>query len=105
MRRALLLLVAAVIALLSIAAPAGAQARDPFDPLVDENAATTGTVTGTTTVDAGTDPTTTDTFVETERLANTGSNVQPWLMVAYTLMALGAASLVVGRMRAPVRRN
>ena len=104
MRKALLLLVAAAIALLAVAAPAGAQARDPFDPLIDENAATTGTVTGTTTVDGGTDADT-DTVVETEQLANTGSNVQPWLMLAYTLMAMGAAALVLGRMRAPVRRN
>ena len=104
MRRCLLLLVASVVAILSIAAPAGAQTRDPFDPLIDENAVTTSTVTGTTTVDGDTD-TETDAVVETEQLANTGSNVQPWLMVAYTLLAMGAAALVLGRMRAPVRRN
>ena len=103
MRRTLLLLAAAAIAVLAVAAPAGAQARDPFDPLIDENV-TTGTVDGTTTVDGQTDDVV-DTVVETERLANTGSDVEPWLVVAYTLVAMGGAALALSRTRAPVRRN
>ena len=103
MRRTLLLFAASVIAVLSVAAPAAAQARDPFDPLVDESAVTNGTVTGTTTIDGETDAEV-GTVVETERLANTGSEVQPWLVVAYTLVAMGAAALVLARTRAPVRR-
>jgi len=89
------------------AAPAMAQ-RDPFDPVIDPNAPT-GTTTGTTT-------TTTDgtngspVFQPTDGsdvLANTGSDMSPWLAIAYSLILLGAGALVIARMQQPlpVRRR
>ena len=86
--------------LVLVATPALAQ-RDPFEPLIDPNASTVGT--GGTTTDPGTsDPATTFEPVNgSEVLANTGSDVSPWLAIAYSLIALGAGAVVIARMYQP----
>lgn len=95
----------ACIALL--AGPAGAQ-QDPFEPVIDPNAPVT-TIDGTTTT--GTDATGTGTTsvqpsVGSERLANTGSDVAPFMVIAYGLLVVGAGALYLVRLHAPrpVRR-
>lgn len=99
-------LVALVLAtLVLLAAPAFAQ-RDPFDPVIDPNAAPVVT-TGTTTTDTSTTTTTVPPNVGSDALANTGGDVAPWLAIAYGLVAMGAGAVVIGRMYQPqlVRRR
>ena len=97
-----MVLMVAMTCLVLMAAPALAQ-RDPFDPLIDPNAATVDTTSGGTT-------TTTDTtggssvFRPTDgsdELANTGSDVSPWMAIAYTLIVMGSGALVLARMYQP----
>ena len=93
MRAALL----AVVALIVLAAPAAAKLRDPFDPAIDPEAATTTTTTGTTT-DAG--QPVTQPVPTTDTLANTGSDVQGWVVVAFGIIAVGAGALYLFRLYA-----
>lgn len=98
------LLVMTCLALL--AAPALAQ-RDPFEPLIDPNApatGATGTTSGSTTTTGGTVFEPTD---GSDVLADTGSDVSPWMAIAYSLIVLGAGALVIARMYQPIvlRRN
>jgi hypothetical protein len=107
MRRVLFLCV--VGGMLSLmAGPAGAQARDPFDPLVDpETAAPVADETGSFTVPDQDDPTTepapadpsdTDTAGnQAEGLPTTGAATDPWLVVAYGLIAAGLCSILVSK--------
>jgi LPXTG-motif cell wall-anchored protein len=95
-----------VFAVLAIAPAAGAQARDPFEPLVTEGSSTgdtsaagsvagagTGTGEGATgTTSAFTAPTT-----RAETLPNTGGDPSSWLVVASVLIALGGAALFASR--------
>lgn len=100
MRKSVLVVVLALVCLLLLAGPALAQ-KDPFDPVIDPNAGTGTTTTGTTgTVTTGqTDPTEP---VGSDALANTGPDVQPWLVIAYGLVVLGSTALVVARLQRPV---
>jgi hypothetical protein len=109
MRKAIVVLVAGLLLLVAFAAPAFAL-RDPFDPVVDLTPETggggddgggqeeaTGTdvgVSGGTEVGAST---------RSETLANTGSGVEPWVVVAYGLIAVGAAAVVLSKTFSPVR--
>lgn len=93
--------------LLLLAGPAAAQS-DPFDPVIDPNAAvttTTGTTTtGTTTTGTGTTGTGTTSVqpgVGSEALANTGADVSPYLVIAYALVVVGAGALYVAKLHAP----
>lgn len=81
------------------AAPALAQ-KDPFDPVIDPNAASTGSTTGTISTTPG-DSTVVQPAVGSEGLANTGADVTPWLAVAYGLVVLGGGVLVLARMYQP----
>ncbi|HWC13453.1 MAG TPA: hypothetical protein VG929_02520 [Actinomycetota bacterium] len=96
------IVVASVLGLLALAGPAAAQ-RDPFDPVIDPNAAvttTTGTTTtGTTTTGTGT--TSIQPGVGSEGLANTGADVSPYLVVAYGLVVVGAGALYLAKLHAP----
>jgi hypothetical protein len=80
------------------AGPALAQ-KDPFHPVIDPNAVTTAP-TGTTT-------TTTDTStvfqseVGSEGLATTGTDVTPWLALAYGLLVLGGGTVIATRLYQP----
>ena len=99
MRKLLMVVVLAGACLVSAAQPALAQ-RDPFDPVIDPNAPTT---TGTTT--SGTsDPVFTggnQPSVDSGTLSNTGSDLSPWLVVAYGLVVLGGTAVMLARMHAP----
>jgi LPXTG-motif cell wall-anchored protein len=102
MRLALLLAAIAGITLIT-AAPALAQQRDPFDPLVSSGSVDdTGTAADSTQTqaDAGT-TTTTQPVVQESSLPNTGSNVSEWLVVAYVLVATGAGLLVLTKILQP----
>ena len=109
MKKLAALIALALASLVLMAAPASAQ-RDPFDPVIDPNA--TVVTTGTTTTDGTTtDGTTTTTNlppnVGSDELADTGTDVAPWLAIAYGLVAMGAGAVVIGRMYQPqlVRRR
>lgn len=100
MKRISVCLVAAVLGLVLSAAPAFAQ-RDPFDPVIDLTADTTG---GATTGDTGdtaggngdpTSPGGSDTRADV--FPNTGADTTGWLAIAYVLLASGAALLVYVR--------
>lgn len=103
MRKLIVIVALAGACLVSAAQPALAQ-RDPFDPVIDPNApATTGTTTTGTSdpvFTGGNQPS-----VDSGNLSNTGSNVTPWLVVAYGLFVLGGIAVVLARMHAPVRRS
>lgn len=104
-----------VIAILLAAAGASgaaAQQRDPFDPRVEPG----GGAEGAPADEAGeTQPTGQQPFQQpaqqqpaetgADRLAETGSEVEPWLAVAYALAALGAGAVVLSRTsRTPLAR-
>ena len=105
MRKAIVVLLAGLVLVVAFAAPAFAL-RDPFDPVVDltpeagggggasEEGATTGVEVGAQVSRAVT---------QAETLANTGSEVEPWLVVAYGLIAVGAAAVVLSKAFTPVR--
>ena len=98
MRKMALLGLLVITCLALAAAPAYAQ-KDPFHPVIDPNAATTGSTTTTTTT--GGDTTFTPPVIGSEGLANTGTDVTPWLAIAYALVVLGAGTLVLTRMYQP----
>jgi hypothetical protein len=100
MRKTVLVVVLALVCLLLLAGPALAQ-KDPFNPVIDPNAGTGTTTTGTTTTGTVTtgDPTEP---VGSEGLANTGADVEPWLVVAYGLVVLGGAAVIIARLQRPV---
>ena len=109
MRKAIVVLLAGLVLVVAFAAPAFAL-RDPFDPVIDltpeaegggggggaaeEGATTTGDEIGAQVNRAVT---------QAETLANTGSEVEPWLVMAYGLIAVGAAAVVVSKTSTPVR--
>ena len=100
MRKTVLVVVLGLVCLLMLAGPALAQ-RDPFDPVIDPNAGTGTTTTGTTTgtVTTGGEPTEP---IGSEGLANTGADIQPWLVIAYGLVVLGGTAIVIARLQRPV---
>ena len=98
--RTLKLLLASLTCLVLLAAPAAAQ-KDPFHPVIDPNAATT-TTTGTTTTTTTTgDNTGVQPAVGSEGLANTGADVEPFLVIAYGLFVVGAGALYLTKLHAP----
>ncbi|MDQ4065579.1 MAG: hypothetical protein M3161_05980 [Actinomycetota bacterium] len=82
-----------------LAGPAAAQARDPFDPVIQPGTATTGTET------TGQVPTTTTgerapgvPAARTDTLGNTGADVETWLVAAFAALVAGAGALTIGRL-------
>jgi hypothetical protein len=110
MRKAIGVLLAGLVLVVAFAAPAFAL-RDPFDPVVDLTPDTEGGAGGgsseeeATEVDVGGGGGTqiSETATQSETLANTGSEVEPWLVVAYGLIAVGAAAVVLSRTLTPAR--
>jgi hypothetical protein len=106
MRKAIVVLLAGLLLVVAFAAPAFAL-RDPFEPAVDltpETGAGGAEEEGATTADVGGGGTELGgTATPSETLANTGSDVEPWLVVAYGLIAVGAAAVVLSRTFSPVR--
>ena len=92
---------------MALAGPAAAQ-KDPFHPLIDPNAAGSGSVPSTDAGGSATGGSTTgQPPVGSDSLANTGMDVSPWLAIAYGLLAIGGGTLVLVRMYrpAPVRQH
>jgi len=98
MRRASVFLLITLVALLALAAPAAAQLRDPFEPLVTEGEGTTGTTEGTGTTGGGTEV---QPQPATEVDANTGGDPSPFLIIAYGLLAIGVGAVIVSRTLGP----
>ncbi|MGH2693817.1 MAG: hypothetical protein ACRDJJ_03270 [Actinomycetota bacterium] len=98
MRRVTVCLLVALAAVLALAAPAAAQLRDPFDPLVTEGEGTTGGAAEDTTQGGGTEV---QPQPATEVDANTGGDPSPFLVVAYGLLALGVGAVVISRTLGP----
>jgi hypothetical protein len=99
MRRVTVCLLVALTAVLAFAAPAAAQLRDPFDPLVTEGEGTTeGTTEGTGTTGGGP---VVQPQPATEVDANTGGDPSPFLVIAYGLLALGAGAVVISKTLGP----
>jgi hypothetical protein len=104
MRRALLILLVGTILAVLGAGPALAQ-RDPFDPAsggqsAEEEPSTQGETAGETeTEDPVTRPQPQPQVDSngSDALANTGTDVSPWLVLAYGLIVAGAAAVVVAR--------
>ncbi|MGH2786496.1 MAG: LPXTG cell wall anchor domain-containing protein [Actinomycetota bacterium] len=102
MKKIVMCLVLASIAALLSAAPAFAQARDPFDPLVTQSSGSSaggggGSETGDTTPQGDVAPAAED------ALPATGADTSVWLGLAYVLVALGAGALVLSKVYAPQR--
>jgi hypothetical protein len=108
MRKAIVVLVAGLLLLVAFAAPAFAL-RDPFDPVVDLTPETAGGGGGGAEEEAtradvgGSGGTEGATITNSETLANTGSDVEPWMVVAYGLIAVGAAAVVLSKTFSPLR--
>jgi hypothetical protein len=108
MRKAIVVLMAGLLLLVAFAAPAFAL-RDPFHPVVDLTPETAGGGGGgaeeeATTADVGgSGGTEGATITNSETLANTGSDVEPWVVVAYGLIAVGAAAVVLSKTFSPLR--
>jgi hypothetical protein len=105
MRKAIVVLLAGLVLVVAFAAPAFAL-RDPFDPVVDltpeaEGGGGASEEGATTSAEVGAQVSRAVTQAET--LANTGSEVEPWLVVAYGLIAVGAAAVVLSKTFTPVR--
>ena len=100
MRKFAVILAIALVSTIALSAPALAQ-RDPFDPVIDPDAATT--TTGTT--DTGGDATVFEPGVPdeigSEGIANTGADVGPFLVIAFTLLSLGGLALAWARLNRP----
>ena len=93
MRRAFAVVVLALVLLVLIAAPAMAQARDPFVPLVQPGGAVdpeTGEPVAGPQVAPPVQP--------SEPMPNTGTDTSSWFGLAYALIAVGAGMVVLGRM-------
>lgn len=80
---------------LLLAAPAAAQ-RDPFQPAAGQGGAIEAPPgSGTQEEPAQVAPPPTD------PLANTGAEIEPWLALAYGLIAAGAGAVTIGRVARP----
>jgi hypothetical protein len=109
MRKAIVVLLAGLVLVVAFAAPAFAL-RDPFDPAVDLTPETAGGGGGggaseegaiITNAEVGTEAS--GAATQSETLANTGSEVEPWLVVAYGLIAVGVAAVVLSKTFTPAR--
>ena len=100
MRKFLATLGLALVSMMVMSAPALAQ-RDPFDPVIDPNAGTVTTDGGTGTTTGTDDGTGVPDEIGSEAIANTGADVAPFLVVAFTLVALGGIALAWARLNGP----
>jgi hypothetical protein len=99
MKRAVFLLT--LLSVLNMAPMAVAQVRDPFDPLVVPGAPA-GAVTDPE-VDTVQAPPAAQ--VPSDRLADTGFDPAPYLVLAYGLLAAGGAALFLSRAAYPARKG
>ena len=79
--------------------------RDPFEPLVDEDAGVTvvpGAGTGTDTTADGTADGSTTTGDTTEGTPNTGMETADLTGLGYFLIVMGASAVTLARLRRPI---
>lgn len=105
MRRSLAILAAVLFLSLLVSAPAFAQVRDPFDPLVTDEGNGAPGPDNQGTIDSDGSPFDGDTNGNTnedEGLPDTGSEMDGWLVLSYGLLAAGATAICVAQMRRPI---
>jgi|ERR687895_624087 hypothetical protein len=95
------LVLASIVALVS-AAPAFAQARDPFDPLVTQSSSAGSSGGGGSETDFQV-PQGDVAPAGQEALPATGASTSVWLGIAYVLVALGVGALALSKVYAPQR--
>jgi len=100
MRRVTVLLTCLMLLAPAPAASAQDGRRDPFRPLVTEDSGGNLPV-GTPQTDTGTTGTV-DTSNTTEGTPNTGIPASNWAGLAYLLIILGSAAVVLARLRRPL---
>jgi hypothetical protein len=97
-RKTIAAVVAALVTVLLLAAPALAL-KDPFKPIVDPQAETGATTAPGSTID---EPAVTgDENPFSEGMPNTGADTASWMVLAYVLLVGGAAALVLAWTRRP----
>jgi hypothetical protein len=74
--------------------------RDPFEPLVDENAGVTTVPVGSDT-SSGTSDDDSSGSGTSEGTPNTGMATSSWTGLAYLLIVMGAAAVTLARLRRP----
>lgn len=91
-----------LVALPLLGAPAHAT-KDPFKPLVTSQDVTDSTSGTTTTTEAPGQPAVIGVPEEptTESMPTTGSDVAPWLVLAYALVVTGGGAVVLARTLRP----
>ena len=97
--RKLIVVVALAGACVAMAAQPALAQRDPFDPVIDPASATTTGTTSTGTTTTSSDGT--EVPFDSGPLSNTGTDLSPWMVVAYGLLVLGGTAVVLARMHAP----
>jgi hypothetical protein len=95
------LALASIVALVS-AAPAFAQARDPFDPLVTQSSSG-GTSGGGGGGSVDVAPQGDVAPAGQEALPATGADTSVWIGIAYVLVALGVGAIALSKVYAPQR--
>ena len=95
------LVLASIVALVS-AAPAFAQARDPFDPLVTQSSSG-GTSGGGGGGSVDVAPQGDVAPAGQEALPATGADTSVWIGIAYVLVALGVGAIALSKVYAPQR--
>ena len=98
MRKALAAVIAAAAIVLVLAAPA--LAKDPFEPLVTTEDASTNTTT-TTGSDGQPAVIGVPGNATNDSMPNTGSDVASWLVLSYGLVVVGGAAYVLSRTLRP----
>jgi hypothetical protein len=106
MRRFAVTMAAMGLLFVLAAAPAFAQ-RDPFEPLVSNEAGANVDDTGNAANGSSNDQTSNDSepAPDTGSLPTTGSDMSGWLAAAYVLVAVGVGTVVVARMNGPEPRR
>ena len=95
------LALASIVSLVS-AAPAFAQARDPFDPLVTQSSSG-GTSGGGGGGSVDVAPQGDVAPAGQEALPATGADTSVWIGIAYVLVALGVGAIALSKVYAPQR--
>ena len=98
MRRILAVVLLAVFCLSLAATPALAQGRDPFEPALDSGGQVEpGTENEPEAEPEGEPETEPEAEPQEGGMGNTGLETQPWLVLAYVLISVGAGSVFLGR--------
>jgi hypothetical protein len=104
MRRLFASVAAGFLLALVLSAPALAQVRDPFDPLVTDNGSVQpGPNDNAQPNDNPFVPDDDNGSNGNHDLPYTGSEVSGWVVLAYGLGALGTLAICIARLRTPIR--